>query len=78
MKLNLSDNYLITMFDHSQKKNKTFDNPPHSRLFVVHIGDDISEQEFQENFETYGTVEQVYSVTDKNTGKKKGNIKVTI
>jgi len=58
-------------FDRNNEK-KTYDDPPHSRLFIIHKGDDLNEDDFRDNFEQYGTIQQIHSVGDKRTGKKKG------
>ena len=50
------------------------DDPPYSRLFVVYPSQNrsISDQEFREKFEEYGTIEDIWIVKDKRTNEDRG------
>ena len=47
------------------------DQPPNSRLFIV-CSKLHSEEELREHFEKFGTIEDIWCVKDKSTGKNKG------
>lgn len=53
------------------------DNPPNSRLFIV-CNKNITEEEFQEAFEKYGNIEEIWVVRDRTTRKPKGEFQFTV
>ena len=59
---------------HNNSNNKDggkYDDPPHSRLFIV-CGRSLSEDDFRESFGKYGTIEDFWMVKDRNTDEPKG------
>ncbi|XP_047497072.1 RNA-binding protein 45-like isoform X1 [Penaeus chinensis] len=52
-------------------KESKYDDPPHSRLFIV-CGKSITEEDFRESFSKYGTIEEIWVVKDRNTDEPKG------
>ena len=48
-----------------------YDDPPNSRLFIV-CGKNITEEQFQESFSPYGTIEEVWVLKDRHTQEPKG------
>ena len=48
-----------------------YDDPPNSRLFIV-CGKNITEDEFKEAFEVFGTIEEIWVLKDKVTNEPKG------
>ncbi|KAK3860302.1 hypothetical protein Pcinc_033632 [Petrolisthes cinctipes] len=52
-------------------KESKYDDPPHSRLFIV-CGKSITEEDFRESFSKYGTIEEIWVVKDRNTEEPKG------
>uniref|UniRef100_A0A336M0D8 CSON007493 protein n=1 Tax=Culicoides sonorensis TaxID=179676 RepID=A0A336M0D8_CULSO len=55
----------------SDRNDKSEDNPPMSRLFII-CSKNHTEEEFQEAFQPFGDVEEIYMVKDRHTGEKKG------
>ena len=47
-----------------EKAGAKSDNPPNSRLFIV-CGKNISEEEFQDAFQSFGTIEEVWVLKDR-------------
>ncbi|XP_022187410.1 RNA-binding protein 45 [Nilaparvata lugens] len=47
------------------------DEPPHSRLFIV-CSKNVTKQHFEEAFEKFGHIEEIWIVKDKQTGDPKG------
>ena len=52
-------------------KESKYDDPPHSRLFIV-CGKSITEEDFRESFSKHGTIEEIWVVKDRNTEEPKG------
>ncbi|XP_050714485.1 RNA-binding protein 45-like isoform X3 [Eriocheir sinensis] len=52
-------------------KESKYDEPPHSRLFIV-CGKSITEEDFRESFSKHGTIEEIWVVKDRNTEEPKG------
>ncbi|XP_069948807.1 RNA-binding protein 45 isoform X4 [Cherax quadricarinatus] len=52
-------------------KESKYDDPPHSRLFIV-CGKSITEEDFRESFSKHGTIEEIWVVKDRNTDEPKG------
>ena len=51
--------------------SSNLDDPPNSRLFI--IGSKmLSEQDFRDAFESFGHIEEIWMVKDKQTGDNKG------
>ena len=48
-----------------------FDDPPHSRLFIV-CGRSLTSDDFTESFGKYGKIEDFWMVRDKVTDESKG------
>ena len=53
------------------------DDPPNSRLFIV-CNKNITEEDFRQGFEKYGTIEEIWVVKDRATGEPKGKIQLKI
>lgn len=51
------------------------DDPPNSRLFIV-CSKQVSEDDFREAFQEFGTIEEVWVLKDKVTGANKGVVYV--
>ena len=51
-------------------RDNTDDAPPNSRLFII-CGKDLTEEDFRDAFDSYGTVEKIEIHRDKN-GNSKG------
>lgn len=59
---------------HSNNKDGAkYDDPPHSRLFIV-CGRSLTEDDFRESFGKYGTIEDFWMVKDRNTDEPKGTL----
>lgn len=56
--------------DRSQQSSK-YDDPPNSRLFIV-CAKTITEEDFKEAFEEYGTIDEIWVLKDRVTGDSKG------
>lgn len=54
-------------------KESKYDDPPHSRLFIV-CGKSITEEDFRESFSKHGTIEEIWVVKDRNTEEPKGKL----
>ncbi|KAG0713966.1 RNA-binding protein 45 [Chionoecetes opilio] len=52
-------------------KESKYDDPPHSRLFIV-CGKSITEEDFRESFSKHGTIEEIWVVKDRTTEEPKG------
>jgi len=48
-----------------------YDDPPNSRLFIV-CGKSITEDDFKDAFEPYGTIEEIWVLKDRVTNEPKG------
>ena len=48
-----------------------YDDPPNSRLFIV-CGKQITEEQFRESFEPFGTIEEIWLLKDRFTQEPKG------
>ena len=57
----------------NNKDSGKYDDPPHSRLFIV-CGRSLTEDDFRENFGKYGTIEDFWMVKDRNTDEPKGKV----
>ena len=57
--------------DLNPKENKQ-DDPPNSRLFIV-CGKSVTEDDFREAFNKFGTIEEIWMVKDRTSGEPKGN-----
>jgi RNA recognition motif-containing protein len=53
------------------KENKQ-DDPPNSRLFIV-CGKSVTEDDFREAFNKFGTIDEIWMVKDRISGEPKGN-----
>ena len=58
------------MMDSRGQGNK-YDDPPNSRLFIV-CGKQITEEQFRESFEPFGTIEEIWLLKDRFTQEPKG------
>lgn len=47
------------------------DDPPLSRLFIVGPKS-LTEDAYRKHFQQFGTIEEIWMVTDKSTGEYKG------
>ncbi|XP_071451413.1 RNA-binding protein 45 [Hetaerina americana] len=52
-------------------RDTKYDDPPNSRLFIV-CGKTVTEEDFRESFEKYGTIEEIWVVKTRTTGEPKG------
>ncbi|KAF4530017.1 hypothetical protein B566_EDAN009193 [Ephemera danica] len=52
-------------------KDLKYDDPPNSRLFIV-CGKNITEKDFHDAFQKFGSIEEIWVVKDKTTGESKG------
>ncbi|XP_049843828.1 RNA-binding protein 45 isoform X1 [Schistocerca gregaria] len=57
--------------DSYESKPRLDDYPPNSRLFIV-CSRNITEEEFQDAFQKFGTIEEIWTVRDKTTKQPKG------
>uniref|UniRef100_A0A1B6D106 RRM domain-containing protein n=1 Tax=Clastoptera arizonana TaxID=38151 RepID=A0A1B6D106_9HEMI len=58
------------MGEHNESRGK-LDDPPNSRLFIV-CHRQLTENDFRQAFEKFGTIEEVWIVKDRNTKEAKG------
>lgn len=49
------------------------DDPPLSRLFIIGPKT-LTEEDYRNNFDTFGHIDEIWMVKDKNTGEYKGRI----
>ena len=57
--------------DGGRSQSNKYDDPPNSRLFIV-CGKSITEEEFKEAFEVFGSIEEIWVLKDKVTNDPKG------
>jgi len=57
--------------DSDRSPMNKYDDPPNSRLFIV-CAKSITEEDFKEAFEEYGTIEEIWVLKDRVTGDSKG------
>uniref|UniRef100_A0A0K2TAK8 RNAbinding protein 45like [Megachile rotundata] n=1 Tax=Lepeophtheirus salmonis TaxID=72036 RepID=A0A0K2TAK8_LEPSM len=57
--------------NNSMNNNNKYEDPPNSRLFIV-CGKSITEEQFREVFQDFGSIEEIWMVRDKITGDPKG------
>lgn len=72
---NVENSVYLKMVDRSGRRfssgGSNLDEPPNSRLFI--IGSKIlTEDHFKEAFEEFGTIEEIRSLRDRQTGENKG------
>lgn len=60
----------------SQREDKSSDDPPMSRLFVI-CNKNHTEADLQDEFEKFGTIEEIWCVKNRSNGENKG-ITITI
>ncbi|KAB7493749.1 RNA-binding protein 45 [Armadillidium nasatum] len=65
------DSYHMHNSEGRFNKESKYDDPPHSRLFIV-CGKSITEEDFREHFSKYGTIEEIWVVKDRVTEEPKG------
>ena len=58
-------------YNSSSKDSGKYDDPPHSRLFIV-CGRSLTEEDFRVNFGKFGTIEDFWMVKDRATDEPKG------
>ena len=59
-------------FHGNNYRESKYDDPPHSRLFIV-CGKSITEDDFRSSFSKYGSIEEIWVVKDRQTEEPKGN-----
>jgi hypothetical protein len=58
-------------YDRRSSMNSGLDDPPNSRLFI--IGSKLlCEDDFRKAFQEFGSIEEIWTVRDRQTGESKG------
>ncbi|KAF5282768.1 hypothetical protein FQR65_LT02765 [Abscondita terminalis] len=58
-------------YSYSDSKISNLDDPPNSRLFII-CSKQLTEEDFRNAFSTYGDIEEIWVVKDRQTGDRKG------
>ncbi|CAG0914484.1 unnamed protein product [Notodromas monacha] len=61
----------MARWEDQHRRDHKREEPPNSRLFIV-CGKDLSDEDFQEAFSKFGSIEEIWMVKDKISGEKKG------